>query len=88
MNKDEQMAIVDHEPDIQFAYDSLVVGDVICFKYDTKIYNGIVVIVFEDNKKGITIAIKHLDKRQEGAVYVNNTQRPEMKPIDDAIENM
>ena len=88
MNKDEQMANVDHEPDIECAYDSLVVGDVICFMYDAKIYNGIVVTVFQDNKKVIRIAIKHLDKGQEGAVYVYNIQRPEMKPIDDAIENM
>lgn len=88
MNKDEQMANVEHEPDIECAYDSLVVGDVICFMYDAKIYNGIVVTVFEDNKKVIRIAIKHLDKGQEGAVYVYNIQRPEMKPIDDAIENM
>ena len=88
MNKDGQMTNVDHEPDIECAYDSLVVGDVICFMYDAKIYNGIVVTVFEDNKKVIRIAIKHLDKGQEGAVYVYNIQRPEMKPIDDVIENM
>ena len=88
MNENEQMANVDHEPDIECAYDSLVVGDVICFMYDAKIYNGIVVTVFEDNKKVIRIAIKHLDKGQEGAVYVYNIQKPEMNPIDDAIENM
>ena len=88
MSKDEQMANVDHEPDIECPYDSLVVGDVICFMYDTKINNGIIVTVFEDNNKVIRIAIKLLDKGQKGAVYVYNIQRPEMKPIDDAIEKM
>ena len=71
MNKDEQMANVD-EPDIECAYDSLVVGDVICFMYDAKIYNGIGLSAFQDNKKVNRIAIKHLDKEQEGAVYVYN----------------
>ena len=62
MNKDELMANVDHEPDIECAYDSLVVGDVICFMYDAKIYNAIGLTVFQDNKKVIRIAINHLDK--------------------------
>ena len=61
MNKDEQMANVD-EPDIECAYDSLVVGNVICFMYDAKIYNGIVQAVFQENKTVFRIAIKQLNK--------------------------
>ena len=50
------------EPNSECTYDSLVVRHLIFFMYDAKIYNGIGVSVFEDKKKVIRIAIKHLDK--------------------------